>query len=247
MSLQGLATALLLPPLGLVLLGLAAGLAAARGWRPGGVLAALAAAALLALATPAAEATLRWSLERGAGQGASPPSAPGAVIVLGAEMTRGAAGADLGPMTLERLRAGAAVARATGLPLLVTGGPLGRDQPPIAELMAASLLRDFGQPPRWVEPRAADTAGNARLSAAMLREAGIGSAFVVSHGWHLPRAREAFVRAGFPVVTVPVRGALLPDYRGSDFIPRADHLAGSAWAIREWAGRAVYALRGSGG
>jgi uncharacterized SAM-binding protein YcdF (DUF218 family) len=166
--------------------------------------------------------------------------------VLGAEMTLGAAGADLGPMTLERLRAGAALARATGLPLLVTGGPLGRDQPAIAELMAASLARDFGQPPRWVEARAADTAGNARLSAAMLREAGIASAFLVSHGWHLPRARAAFERAGLPVVNVPVRGARAPQYRLSDFIPRADNLEGSAWAIREWAGRAVYALRGSG-
>jgi uncharacterized SAM-binding protein YcdF (DUF218 family) len=243
MSLQGLATALLLPPLALVLLALAGGLLAARGWRPGGALAALAALALLALATPAAEGTLRWSLEREAEYGPPPPSPPGAVIVLGAEMTRGAAGPDLGPLTLERLRAGAALARATGLPLLVTGGPLGRDQPPIAELMAAALARDFGLPPRWVEPRAADTAGNALLSAEMLREAGIGSAFVVSHGWHLPRARGAFARAGLPAVMVPVRGALAPGYRLSDFIPRADHLAGSAWAIREWAGRAVYAVR----
>jgi uncharacterized SAM-binding protein YcdF (DUF218 family) len=247
MSLQGIATAWLLPPLLLVLLALAGGLAAARGWRPGGALAALAALGLLALATPAAEATLRWSLEREAEQGPPPPAPPGAVVVLGAEMTMGAAGADLGPMTLERLRAGAALARATGLPLLVTGGPLARDQPPIADLMAASLARDFGQPPRWVEARAADTAGNARLSAAMLREAGIQSAFLVSHGWHLPRARAAFERAGLPVVNVPVRGARAPDYRLSGFIPRADNLAGSAWAIREWAGRAVYALRGSGG
>jgi uncharacterized SAM-binding protein YcdF (DUF218 family) len=81
----------------------------------------------------------------------------------------------------------------------------------------------------------------------MLREAGIQSAFLVSHGWHLPRARAAFERAGLPVVNVPVRGARAPEYRLSGFIPRADNLAGSAWAIREWAGRAVYALRGSGG
>jgi uncharacterized SAM-binding protein YcdF (DUF218 family) len=247
MSAQGLATASLLPPLLLALLAIGGGLAAARGWRPGGALAALAGLALLALATPAAEGTLRWSLEREAEQGAPPATPPGAVIVLGAEMTLGAAGPDLGPMTLERLRAGAALARATGLPLLVTGGPLGRDQPPIAELMAASLARDFGQPPRWVEPRARDTAGNASLSAAMLREAGIASAFLVSHGWHLPRARAAFERAGFGVVSVPVRGARAPQYRLSDFLPRADHLAGSAWAIREWAGRGVYAWRGSGG
>lgn len=247
MSAQSVATALLLPPLGLVLLALFGALAAWRGHRAGAGLAAAACLALLALATPAAESTLRWSLEREAEQGPPPATPPAAIIILGAETARGAAGPTVGPMTLERLRAGAALARATGLPLLVTGGPVGRGQPPVAELMAASLAADFGLPPRWVEPLAGDTAGNARLSAALLRQAGVTSAFVVSHGWHLPRARGAFARAGLAVVAVPVRGALPSEFRPGDFVPRADHLAGSAWAIREWAGRAVYALRGSGG
>lgn len=243
---QALLASFALPPLLFVVAGLAGALLAWRGWRPGALVSATASAGQLLLATPLAAGLLTASLEREAAapEAASGGEPRGAIVVLGAELARGQAGAEVGPLTLERLRAGAALHRRLGLPLLVTGGPLSRGDEPIAALMARSFAADFGVPVRWVEPRARDTRENAAFSAAMLREAGIASAYVVTHGWHMPRALGAFERHGFAAAPAPVRLSRVPDGVLSDWAPRADHLAQSWFALREWAGRVVYAVRG---
>jgi uncharacterized SAM-binding protein YcdF (DUF218 family) len=187
---------------------------------------------------------LRASLERDIAVAPRPGAIPGAIIVLSAEAVRGSDGPDVGPLTLERLRAGAALHRATGLPLLVTGGPAAPGEPPLAVLMARSLATDFGVPVRWTETGARTTGENATLSAALLAEAGIGAAHLVTHGWHLARATEEFRRAGFAVVPAPVRLHGPPRGAASDLLPRADRLAESWWMIREWAGRFVQRLGG---
>ena len=244
---QQVLTALVLPPLLLVLAALLFGTLAWRGWRPGGLWAAMAAAGVMLLATPATSGRLMASLERevpvAAPRQAADGTQPGAIVVLGAEMASGAGQPDIGPMTLERLRAGAALHRRTGLPVLVTGGSLADGAPPIARMMARSLQDDFATPVQWVEAEAPDTRGNAVLSAAMLHQAGIGTAYVVTHAWHLPRALAAFQRAGLEPVPAPVRPARSTDPQWSDLLPRPDHLADSWFALREWAGRLVYAIR----
>lgn len=244
MSFAGAFTALALPPVLLVLLVLLGVLLAWRGWRPGLALAALAAGGELVLASPLAAGMLVASLEREVpAEPAVPEPPPGAIVVLGAEAARTQTGLEVGPLTLERLRAGAALQRRTGLPLLVTGGPLAPGDAPIAVAMAATLRADFGVPVRWVEARARDTRENADYSAALLRDSGIGSAYVVTHGWHLPRALWSFARSGFPAQPAPVRLDRLPSPGYGRWLPRPDALARSWFALREWAGRLVYALR----
>jgi uncharacterized SAM-binding protein YcdF (DUF218 family) len=241
-EIRQLLTALALPPVLLLLLALGFGLLAWRGRRWAGLGAALCALGVLLLATPAVSGLLIWSLEREL-LAPSAIAAPGAIVILGAEVAHGMDGPRPGPLTLERLRAGAALHRATGLPILVTGGVLAAGDPPIAMLMAHSLVTDFSVPAQWVEPRAADTRENARFSAEMLAEAGIPAAHLVSHAWHLPRALQAFQRAGFAVLPAPVMRSRPPGYGASQWLPRADHLAESGFALREWAGRLVYAIR----
>jgi uncharacterized SAM-binding protein YcdF (DUF218 family) len=243
MPLQGALTSLLLPPLLLVLLVFAAGLLAWRGHRAAGALAAAAALALLLLATPFVAGMLTFALDRQAALAEPGAAPPAAIIVLGGEMASGAAGPEVGPLTLERLRAGAALHRRTGLPLLVTAGPVARGAPPLGALMARSLEEDFRVPARWIEPRARDTRDNAVLSAEILRAEGIEAAFLVSHAWHLARAEAAFARLGFAVTAVPVRRERMPEGVASDWLPRPDHLARSWFALREWAGLLVYRLR----
>lgn len=248
MSLQGLATTLLLPPLLLVLVTLAAALIALalpRRRQPRGpwVLVLLAATGQLLLATPYVSGHLRASLPVPPTPALPPGVMPGAVVILSAETVRSRDGVDVGPLTLERIRAGAALARRTGLPLLVTGGALGRGEPSVAALMAEVLRTDFGLEPRWIEAGAGDTRGNAVLSAAMLRADGVAAAHVVTHAWHMPRSLEAFARTGFPALPAPVRVEVAPRGGMRDFIPRADHFFTSWLMLREWAGRAVYALR----
>lgn len=240
---QFVLTSLFLPPMLLVLAVLAAGLLAWRGMRIAGLVAAGAAGLLLLLATGVVAGMLAVGLERMAPAPAADALQPRAIIVLGGEMVRGAGGPEVGVLTLERLRAAAALHRRTGLPILVTGGPLARDAPPVAELMAFSLAEDFRVPVRWIEPRARDTRDNAALSAGLLRASGIGSAYLVSHAWHLPRGQAAFARIGFPVAAAPVRVGQMPRGKLADWMPLPSHLAQSWFALREWAGLLVYRLR----
>jgi uncharacterized SAM-binding protein YcdF (DUF218 family) len=243
-SLQAVLGSLLLPPIGLLLVGLLAGLAAWRRSRAG-LLAALSAAGVMLLATPLVAGLLVTGLlpTEDAAPAASPP---GAIIILGGDSAQGRDGPDVGQLTLERLRAGAALARANGLPILVTGGALRPGQPSLAALMARSLQADFGMPARWVEPEAADTRENAAFSVALLRADGISAALLVSQAWHLPRAMGAFARQGFPVRPAPVRLLNPLQFEAGSLVPRADHLLESWFAIHEWAGRAFYALRDGG-
>ncbi|PZW46770.1 uncharacterized SAM-binding protein YcdF (DUF218 family) [Humitalea rosea] len=245
LSLQQVLTALVLPPLGLVIACLFGGILAWGGARRAGPWVVLSAALVLLLATPAIAGLLMFSLERELGRDTAQqgPASPGAIIVLGAEVAHGSGGAEVGPLTLERLRAGAALHRRTGLPLLVTGGVLSPGDPAIAVLMARSLAEDFGTPARWIEAHAADTRDNAAFSAALLRADGIGSAYVVSHAWHLPRALAAFARQGLATVPAPLRLGRAPDLSWADWMPRPDRLPESWFALREWVGRLVYALR----
>ncbi|WP_376087639.1 YdcF family protein [Roseomonas sp. CCTCC AB2023176] len=228
-----------MPPLSLALLAL---LALAAGGRGRGV-AIASLLLLLFLATPLAGGLLRAPLEDAGVARPFPPGAPAAIIVLGGDVARTRDGTAVGALTLERLRAGAALHRRTGLPLLVSGGPLSPGDVPLAQLMATTLTEEFGVPVRWIEPQSADTRENAILSVAMLRADGISNAYAVTHAWHLARSREAFARAGFPVHPAPVPLAAPPDARSAQWIPRADHLGTTWYVVREWVGRAVYAIR----
>jgi uncharacterized SAM-binding protein YcdF (DUF218 family) len=242
-AVQSVATNLLLPPLLLVLASLAAVILFRQRVAAG--LVVLFAIGQLLLATPFVAGHLRASLESSFPETPTPTTvpAPQAIIILSAEGARRRDGYEPGPLTLERLRAGVRFARRTGLPILVTGGPLASDAPPIAQVMADVLTDDFGLPARWIEPAARDTHENAVLSAAMLRADGIMAAYLVTHAWHMPRSLDAFARTGFPVLPAPAALSPRPDGRVTDWIPRPDHLAQSWFMLREWAGILVYRLR----
>ena len=223
-----------LPPVLLLLAALAGAVLAWRGRRAGSAVAVLGIVATLLFATPMVSGLLLVSLE-----GTAPAAlvaTPGAIIILGAEANNGQDGPDVGPLTLERLRRGAALQRETGLPLLVTAGPPGPDVPPLAAAMRTSLLRDFTVPVQWEEAAARNTGDNLRLAAAMLEKAGIGAAYVVTHAWHMPRAQLEAARVGLTVVPVVVPRPRRPDGRLTDWLPRADYLAMSWLALREWGG-----------
>lgn len=239
MSLQALATTLLLPPIGLLLGALVLLVWRGRGAR---LLAALLLVATLAVSTPHVAGTLRLSLERTLPD--TPAGEAGAIVVLSGDIAHTRDGIELGPLTLERMRAGAALHRATGLPILVTGGvPSRRSSVPVAELMRAAYAAEFGIPVRWVEPMARDTRGNAELSAILLRDTGIGRVFVVSHAWHLPRALVAFERTGLSPVAAPVRLGPAPDGSFADWVPNPRAALDTWYFLREWLGILVYRLR----
>jgi uncharacterized SAM-binding protein YcdF (DUF218 family) len=149
----------------------------------------------------------------------------------------------VGLLTLARERAGARLARSSGLPILVAGGQIRSSSPTLAALMAASLAADFGVTPRWLEDRSQDTWQNAANAAAMLRSAGIGRAYVVTSAWHMRRALIAFRAAGLPVVAAPADALAPPHLEASTLIPRVSAWQEGYYALHEWIGCAWYALR----
>lgn len=174
--------------------------------------------------------------------GAPPGAPPGAIVILSADVDRLREGNDVGGLTLERERAGAALARRTGLPVLVTGG-LVVGPTPVAELMVRSMEADFGVRPRWVEPRSPTTWENAAYSAPLLRADGIGRVYLVTHAWHMRRALIAFRRAGVDAVPVPVRLDPWPQARLSSLVPKASSWERSFLALHEWVGLLYYSWR----
>ncbi len=254
-------SALMLPPLGLAwlaLLALLLGLAWRRVRMAAGVVACLALAGLLVLSTPWAASGLIDSLERRAGPGLDRDAArqlaragqgPRAVVVLGGGIRSDSRDA-FGPQvprarTLERLRAAAAIGRWSGLPVAVSGGsPLGAPRPE-AQVMAEVLAADLATRPRWVETDSLDTASNARHMARILGASGIGRVILVTHAYHMPRARAVFEAVGLQVDAAPIgflagRGVPQP----LAFVPSVRGLQLASLAMHEWIGIAWYRFSG---
>ena len=130
----------------------------------------------------------------------SQAKAPAAIVVLGGGLEPFApeyATGNLRHHSLERLRYGIWLSRETGLPLAFSGG-VGWAQPestPEARIAAQIAASEFGRPLKWVEENSRDTRDNAARSVALLRPAGIRHIVLVTHGWHMPRALRAFEAA----------------------------------------------------
>lgn len=212
-----------------------------RRRRAGTIIVAASLGLLLILSLPIVSQTLIVSLEQGLPLEPPRNDPPQAIVILSAEMahTLGTEpDVEVGPLTLQRLRAGAALQRRTHLPILVSGGTLETDEPPIAELMADSLRNDFGVPVKWIEDHSRNTWENASDSAAILQPLGIHSVYVVTHAWHEHRAMIAFRRANLRATAAPVQ----LDELAAGALPEASAWSHSYYALHEWIGLAWYWL-----
>src|SRR5450830_430600 len=130
-----------------------------------------------------------------------------AIVVLGSGRERGdPAWGDDQPtgIGLERQRYAARLAKASGLPVLTSGGLHYGTPPSEAALMAASMQSDFDVAVRWQEGRSTTTWENAQFSYELLAPLGIKRVVVVTHAAHMPRSVWSFEQAGFTVVPAPV-------------------------------------------
>jgi len=129
------------------------------------------------------------------------------IVVLGGgrELADPGWGADQPSlMALERVRFAARLAKASGLPLLTSGGLHYGVPPSEAALMAEVLARDYDVPVRWQEGLSRTTWENATHSAELLKQAGITRVVLVTQAWHMPRSRWSFEQAGLQVVSAPM-------------------------------------------
>ncbi len=246
MPFKEVAIALLVPPTALLFLALLGLSIEWRHRRIGRLLAWFGVLGLLAFSTPAVGGALLVALEQDLPL--TPPAAqpPQAIVILGGDTVRGGGQtpqAHLGPLSLERVLAGALLARRTGLPILVTGGRLHPSDPPVAVLMADSLEHQFRIPAQWVESASRDTWENAQFSAPILRAQGIRSVYLVTQAWHMRRAILAFRDTGIAVTAAPTYFDPMPATFATDFVPSVGGWRASYFAMHEWIGWAWYSLR----
>lgn len=149
--------------------------------------------------------------------------------------------------TAARLRYGAWLARQSGLPLAFTGGKgwaaNSAQTESEAEVAARVLQQDYGLALRWRESQSRDTAENARLTAPLLRQAGVQRIALVTHAWHMPRAVLAFEKAGLTVTPAPMGYVLPAQSELLEWLPSAQGLQASRQVMREWLALAAGRLR----
>ena len=238
----------LIPPDLFILVGLVGVVIAWRWRRPGVWIATVAVGALYLAATPLVSHWLAMSADALASEipAAAAAGPPGAIIVLSADVLHGAKpgqGDTAGPITLQRLAEAARLQRRLGLPILVSGGRIEHTDDPLAGLMETALEEDFGIQARWREERSRNTFENASFSAAILRRAGIASAFVVTNPRHMARALWAFRAVGYSVVPAPTPGERALSLSAAAFLPQVPALQDSYFSLHELIGLAWYAWR----
>ena len=243
--LTNLISAFLLPPLDLLIVGIAGVLLWHRRPRLARALVTAALALLWIFSTPYfAEGSLH--LLEGTPRPLNPRAHPAdAIVVLGGGTYFHApeyGGDTVDEAALARLRYAAKLQRETGKPILVTGGkPLGNALSE-AQQMKSVLENAFRVPVRWTEDASDNTLENARNSYRLLHKAGIHRIYLVTHAWHMPRAAMVFRQTGFDVVPAPT--AWTTRYRTDllAFVPRADAMRDSAIFTHEVIGLLWYRL-----
>ncbi|MFL6647365.1 MAG: YdcF family protein [Sulfurifustaceae bacterium] len=168
-----------------------------------------------------------------------------AIVVLGGGRIRNAPeyGTDtVNDFTLERLRYAVRLHRASGLPLLMSGGSPFGEPVSEAELMQRSLSEDFNVRANWIEGHSRNTYENATYTRAILEAGGMRRIVLVTHAWHMPRALHAFQRVGLDVIPAPT-GYITFRRSVLSFLPSSSGLSESSRAINEWIGIFWYALR----
>jgi uncharacterized SAM-binding protein YcdF (DUF218 family) len=151
---------------------------------------------------------------------------------------------NLTATSMERLRYGVWLSRATGIPLAFSGGTgharsKGMSEADIAARIAAE---EFRHRLRWIENRSRDTRENARNSIQLLGDAGVRRIVLVTHGWHMRRALRAFEEAaGGRIEIIPAPMALAPRAERTSllWLPSADGFMLVRQVLREALGLAA--------
>lgn len=236
-----LSRGLILPPAGPLLIGLAGLVSWRRFPRVGLALCATGIVSLWLLATPMVADAISRSTENYPALDPAhltPSQAQArAIVILGGGFRHNApeVGADTPSTTGDlRLIEGARVARATHLPVLISGAP------PEAAAMRRFMEEDLRVPVTWVEGESWTTRQNAEFSARMLRPLGIDRIILVTSSPHMTRAAGDFTAAGFTVTAAPADMTTRDEPGLLWLVPSTHALSRSVGAIYELAGRLVH-------
>lgn len=146
-------------------------------------------------------------------------------------------------MAMQRLRYAARLAKASDLPILLTGGLHFAQPPSEAQIMADSLQQDFNITARWLEKNSRTTWENAQYTAKILHAEGIQRVVLVTNAWHMQRARWSFEQFGFEVISAPVGFLSGPNGRPlNGWLPEGKAMWQNTALLNEVVGGVLYRL-----
>jgi uncharacterized SAM-binding protein YcdF (DUF218 family) len=191
---------------------------------------------------------LMRGLESGISMGTIPQS--DVIIMLGGgvysqspDMT--GLGAPTGS-TLERLVTAARLHRRTGIPILLSGGPVFAHTASSARI-GARFLMDLGIEPQnlIIEDQSRDTYENALYSAQICRQRGFQKPMLLTSASHIRRSLLSFKAVGLEVTPYPCGSTTWPGQKlhWDDFLPSYHGLATVGAALHEWIGLFYYKIR----
>ncbi|ACR79715.1 YdcF family protein [Kosmotoga olearia] len=162
-----------------------------------------------------------------------------AIVVLGGGMIIAPYELEPGDHTLKRLYKAFQIHRATGKPIIVTGGtPMGRDSLSESEVMLNTLLNwGIDENDVIVENSARNTNENAVRVAEICKEKKWKKIVLVTSAVHMKRSVESFEEQGLNVIPYPTD--YLYDYTDLswvDFLPGRDALTANLSGIHEFIG-----------
>ena len=135
------------------------------------------------------------------------------------------------------------------MPILVTGGA--PDKTSIKDLSEAAVMQqvletEFNLKTQWVEGQSNTTEENARFSHQLLKEAKIEKIFLVTHFWHMPRAKSIFEKElgkEIEVIPVPTSFYLKEQFTPLDFYPSNKGFQRTRYIWHELIGNLWYRLK----
>jgi uncharacterized SAM-binding protein YcdF (DUF218 family) len=175
-----------------------------------------------------------------------------AIVILGSGRRDGAIeypqyqNQDIGVRAMERVRYGAALAKATHLLVLLAGGA--PDATSVntlteAELTEKILKNEFQIEARWIENRSTTTEENAAYSAKLLKQDGVTHIYLVTHFWHMPRAQAVFEKNGLKVTAAPMGFYQRSDFHPLDFYPSSTGMERTRFIWAESLGLIWYRIK----
>jgi uncharacterized SAM-binding protein YcdF (DUF218 family) len=111
-----------------------------------------------------------------------------------------------------------------------------------AAAMRATLQRNFGIEPRWIDANAYDTFENARNSVQLLKADGVQRIILVTRASHMRRSVAEFKAAGVEVVPAPVGMLGIRELNVMTFLPNPDALLRACSSLNELLGEPMRAF-----
>jgi uncharacterized SAM-binding protein YcdF (DUF218 family) len=241
---------LILPPGGLIMLGLLSLLFSRRLF--GKLLLTLTLALFYLLSTPFIATNLIAGLERHifvTPKEILSSKAEAIVVLCGGryEDALEYGGDSIKELSLERVRYAAWLHKRTNLPIIVSGGGMDRQQTSEAKLASQVLTEEFGSKVLATEDKSVNTWENALFTSKLLKTLGIKKVALVTHAWHMPRAMKVFSLNGVDTIAAPTifTSGKITVTRSltKDWLPGSRALRNSYYALHEYIGMAWYRLR----